>query len=920
LKNKVYLAFLNQNPMKKILLSFLFSVAGIGIYAQCVTPAAPSPVTASPSSVCSNTGGTSQLNATSTGNTIAWYTAPTGGTLLGYSASAANFPVTAGATTTYYAEAISAGSGTITQTFSFTGAVQFFVVPAGVDSVTIETWGAQGNSNAFGVLGGQGGYATGKLDVNAGDTLWIYVGGGGTTTTVGGYNGGGTGGNVGNPTSFGGGGGGASDVRYLTTGLGARVIVGAGGGGAAGNRVNTLGRGTGGGGGAGFYGGGGGAAWPSASTVVPTGGTQSAGGIGGTSTYTSAPNNNGGAGGLGFGGTGGHEVTSNQGGSQNGAGGAMGGGLTGSNGTYAGNFSGQSGAGGSSYFGTLTNGSTTAGIRSGNGQVRLTYTPSCPSATRTPVTFTVTALPTVFANASSTSLCDGTSLTLSGGGASTYSWSGPVSVTDNVSFTVSMAASGLYTVTGTDVNGCSNTGTVNITVNPLPTLSVSALDTAVCIGDTVTMMVSGANNYVWSTGGTSSTEIVVSTSTMYVSVVGTETVNGCSSPDSLLITVNSLPTVSVSASGSAVCIGSSISITASGGTSYVWSTSDTTAVITQFPTTATTYSVLVTDANGCSNSDSISIGVNALPTITFTASDTLVCPGSSVTITASGGNMYSWSTSDTTATITESQTVATIYSVLVTDANGCSASDFISIGVNALPASSITASDDSVCAGASVTLTAAAGYQYSWSSGGTSQNETVAVAVTTTFVLTTTDPATTCSINDTMIVVANALPIVSVSLPVTTVCLDDAAFTLTGATPLGGTWTGPGVSGSTFTPAVAGVGTFTMGYSFTDANGCFAASGDALTVDPCVGVATVNNENSFTLYPNPAADFISMKWDASMNAKRIDVVDMTGRMVMTQSVNSVTSLDLNIAELPAGIYSVNVITEAGMQTYRVVKN
>jgi len=255
-------------------------------------------------------------------------------------------------------------------TFAYTGAMATFTVPGGVTQVKLEAWGAQGNLNAQSVAGGLGGYATGELTVTPNQVLDVYVGGGNTMAEAGGFNGGGSAANHPCATAAGGGGGGASDVR-TSTALTDRVIVGAGGGGAAGNRIDNCGRGGGGGGGGGYYGGGGGAGWPDTSTVLPTGGTQSAGGSAGTSSYTSADNGTDGS--LGTGGSGGTEQSSAQAGANTGATGAAGGGATGSSGTYTGNFTGQSGAGGSSYTGSLANASTTAGTRSGAGQVTISW-------------------------------------------------------------------------------------------------------------------------------------------------------------------------------------------------------------------------------------------------------------------------------------------------------------------------------------------------------------------------------------------------------------------------------------------------------------------------------------------------------------------------------------------------------------------
>ena len=256
--------------------------------------------------------------------------------------------------------------------FDYTGAAQQWVVPTNVTTIDIRAWGAQGQSNAGGILGGLGAYIAGSLTVTAGDVLNIFVGGGGDISTLGGWNGGGDAGLVGATAALAGGGGGATDIRLNGVDLFDRIVVAAGGGGAGGNRVVSQGRGTGGGGGAGYYGGGGGAAWPYQSTTLPTGGTQTEGGIGGTANF-GVPNSSGTAGTLGLGGKGGNEVLSSQGGSAVAQTGGNGGGLVGESGKYLNNWTGQSGAGGSSYMDLLINGIALDGQRSGNGYLEIEF-------------------------------------------------------------------------------------------------------------------------------------------------------------------------------------------------------------------------------------------------------------------------------------------------------------------------------------------------------------------------------------------------------------------------------------------------------------------------------------------------------------------------------------------------------------------
>ncbi|HEX2899554.1 MAG TPA: glycine-rich protein, partial [Bacteroidia bacterium] len=195
-------------------------------------PAAPSPASASPTTIC--VGGTSQLNATSFGNTIQWYTVPSGGAPIGSSASGANFPVSPGGTTTYYAEAVTpGGGGPGTQTFNFTGGVQSFTVPSGVTTLNVDLRGAKGG-DGYPVMsvGGNGGRMTSSIAVTPGQVLNIYVGGQGGNAVAGaggagGFNGGAVGGFYATNYS-GGGGGGASDIRQSPYGVGNRLAVAGG--------------------------------------------------------------------------------------------------------------------------------------------------------------------------------------------------------------------------------------------------------------------------------------------------------------------------------------------------------------------------------------------------------------------------------------------------------------------------------------------------------------------------------------------------------------------------------------------------------------------------------------------------------------------------------------------------------------------
>lgn len=275
-------------------------------------------------------------------------------------------------TTTYYVRAYATNTAgttygdqvsfiTAIQTeFSYTGGTQTFTVPAGITSVTLEVWGAEGGVSGSPSNGGLGGYAIGTLAVSAGSTLYLYVGGQGQSggasdqTNAGGWNGGGNGGyDNSDQVQNGGGGGGASDVRYSGQVLGNRVIVAGGGGGSA----NSAGGGNGGGTS-------GSAGTTNSTGIGGGGGTQSAGGTVYTTSWGAS------AGSLGQGGNG--STNQNAWGSSGGGGGYYGGGGGTGTAIHSSGYAGA-GGGGSSYIGGVTSGSTTAGQRSGNGLIKITY-------------------------------------------------------------------------------------------------------------------------------------------------------------------------------------------------------------------------------------------------------------------------------------------------------------------------------------------------------------------------------------------------------------------------------------------------------------------------------------------------------------------------------------------------------------------
>ncbi|GAB2558432.1 hypothetical protein GCM10027190_05260 [Spirosoma areae] len=324
------------------------------------------------------------------------------------------------------------------------------------------------------------------------------------------------------------------------------------------------------------------------------------------------------------------------------------------------------------------------------------------------------------------------SLTTSGTG--TFSpavISGSQTVTYQPSAADTQAGSVTLTLTSADPDGPGSCVAVQtsreLILSPVPSVSISAPSTTICAGQSVVLTATGASTYVWSTGET--------TQSISVSVAGTYSVTGtslqsCTATASATVTVNPAPTAGLTSVS--ICAGQLATLTATGGTSYSFSTGDvnTTGILTISPTTTTPYSVTVGNASGCRSTTTATVTVNPVPTATLTSVS--ICAGQTATLTATGGTSYTFSTGDvnTTGILTVSPASTTPYSVTVGNASGCRSTTTATVTVNPLPTATLTPA--SICAGQMATLTATGGTSYTFSTGDVNLTGLLTVSPTTT--------------------------------------------------------------------------------------------------------------------------------------------------------------------------------------------
>ena len=245
------------------------------------------------------------------------------------------------------------------------------------------------------------------------------------------------------------------------------------------------------------------------------------------------------------------------------------------------------------------------------------------------LTVTVFANPPVAASAD-VAICNGESTIISANGAISYTWNQGLGI--GSSHTVSPTVTTMYSVIGTDGNGCTNTDNVTVTVNQLP-IVFAGQDQTICIGEGVTLTGQGAVSYVWTAPVVNGVEFFPNATASY-NVEGTD-VNGCKNDDDVIVVVNPLPIVNAG-NDLAGCNGDNFVLTGSGagasGT-YDWDTGVMNGVPFTPPTGTTIYTVVGTDANGCENTDQLTIFIQDPPAVSFTYVQDGFCIPATVTFT-----------------------------------------------------------------------------------------------------------------------------------------------------------------------------------------------------------------------------------------------------------------------------------------------
>ncbi len=509
----------------------------------------------------------------------------------------------------------------------------------------------------------------------------------------------------------------------------------------------------------------------------------------------------------------------------------------------------------------------------------------------------------------------GASVTATGGtGNISLSWSngGTGSSMGNLS-------AGTYSITAMDDNFCTSDQTITVSEPAAISSTISATD-PLCNGGTgsagiITTGGTGAYTYLWSTGGTSDTETSLPAGQYTFTITDA---NGCTFTD--LITINEPAALQLTtASTDPLCNGGTgtASVSVNGGTgtmTYIWTSGGTSDTETNL--SAGTYSVMVTDQNGCTETSSITITEPAAITLSATTGDENCNQlNGSITVTATGGTgnyAYLWNnggTSDLLAGL-----AAGTYTLTVTDDNGCTWMQNFTVNAAGVPLAVVN-STNLLCNGdsnGSIDLQVSAGsgnYSYLWSNGETTSNIQGLSAGTYTYTVTDgTNCSTTASVSITEPPAISAAATTSNEISGNDGSID---LTVTGGTPA---YTYNWSDGST-TEDISGLmaGDYTV--SITDGNGCtFSAT---FTVSSSTGLENEHgNTSQLMLYPNPGKGVFTLK---SAPVGNYRIMDGHSRLITEFQVQSREEMKIDLSHLSAGVYYLHAVNDpAGLKTRLVI--
>jgi len=558
--------------------------------------------------------------------------------------------------------------------------------------------------------------------------------------------------------------------------------------------------------------------------------------------------------------------------------------------------------------------------------VQVTNAAGCQSVASASIVVTENTLPNapIISPNAPTTFCDGGTVNLASSAGITYLWSNGATTA-----AIDLTTGGTFTVQVTGPNGCQSPSSAPmiVTVNAVPVISQGTISNPTsCTIDNGSIQINGSGTGTLSWSGTTSGSLngvtlpttIPSLGDGSYSITFTNASSCVSNTENVSLSAPSAPAApSISAAGSTTfCDGGSVTLTASTGSTYLWSNGATSASIVV--NTADNYTVSITDASGCSSpaSAATSVTVNALPVISTGA---IVNPAScliddgSIEISGSETGDLSWSgqASGNLTGVTLPTTISNLgagsYDFTFTNALGC-----VSLSLNAILAApstpatpTITASGPlAFCDGGFVTLSAPSATSYLWSNGETTQDILVDANGSFSVVITNADGCSSLS-SLTTTVTEDLMPNLGVSVLDNVITANEAGVNYQWIDCGNANQPIAGATNQSFTPTANGnyAVIITQG-ACSDTSVCSAIT--------TIGIDEIKSALFVHVFPNPTTKNLTIELNSTIES--IAIYAMTGELVQTEN-----STAFSVEQLSRGMYLVEIKTQIGIGTARFVK-
>jgi hypothetical protein len=518
---------------------------------------------------------------------------------------------------------------------------------------------------------------------------------------------------------------------------------------------------------------------------------------------------------------------------------------------------------------------------------------SCTAARQVSITV-ASGLPVLSVTQSTNSTCLGNTVSVNATGAVTYTWSN--SIQNNVPFTP-VSGTNNYTVTGQ--NGCgTSTALATVSVSALPVLAV-ANPSIVCENNVTTLTVTGASTYTWMPMFQTGTMALATVTAPTIYTV-TGTTGSCSGMHTVQVNTKPNPTLTIVGTGSVPCMGTSVTLTVSGASTYTWvQTNLSGTLVTDTPTAPILYQVSGTNSVGCTTGTNYVVVPQSAPVLTSNFTSSTICNGGSVSLSAAGGNSYTWSTGSNANPLVLTPSGNTVISVTGGhNTNTCTTTQSytVTVAVPVLPVSQNTA----ICFGGLTTLTAGVGQNYVWQPGGSQFPVLTDISPSVTTIYTVSADVTvlniSCPASSTVMVTVNPNPSVNVTPLNAVICRKDPiVLTASGASTY--VWFTQ-ATGSSITYSTNFVGLFSNTVVGTDANGCSTEASFSFSVASCNSIVERDASSSVLVYPNPSRGEITIRAERPVT---LQMVNALGQHVKTIVIRSAEQVE-TVSGLAEGVY------------------